>query len=105
MQDGAPMIAQAIMTSLTTGTFLYIAMTEIMPHEFANPQFKNMKILGFLVGFMCFNVFMYLESNGGHGHSHGGEHGGDGHGGHEGHGHNDGVCDADHGNLASKSLH
>lgn len=66
MQGGAPFIAQAIMTSLTAGTFLYIAMTEIVSHEFASDQNKSLKMFGFLFGLVSFAIFLCFEPEHGH---------------------------------------
>lgn len=87
LQNGAPLIVQGVMTSLTTGTFLYIAMTEIMPTEFVSQKNKILKICGFIFGFSLFAIFMLFDE---HAHEHGGGHE-NGHGHSHGHSHeNDG---------------
>lgn len=58
LQNGAPVIVQGVMTSLTTGTFLYIAMTEIMPKEFSNEKNKLYKLFGFILGLTLFAIFI-----------------------------------------------
>jgi len=68
LHNSAPLIVQGIMTSLTTGTFLYIAMTEIISEEFHKHEHKNLKLFGFIVGLLCFSLFISFDQ---HSHSHG----------------------------------
>lgn len=47
----------AVLISITTGMFLYVSMTEVIPEEFAKPQGKWWKFL-FLVGGCAFMTYV-----------------------------------------------
>lgn len=57
-QNNIPLIIRAVLTSITVGTFLFIALTEIAAHEFKNAEYKNTKMAGFVLGIVLFALFM-----------------------------------------------
>eukprot|EP00801_Mesodinium_rubrum_P004478 Mrub_04481.p1 GENE.Mrub_04481~~Mrub_04481.p1 ORF type:complete len:406 (-),score=43.38 Mrub_04481:48-1142(-) len=63
VQANISTIVQAVLTSFTVGTFLYISLTEIASHEFGNNQNRQYKMAGFIVGIICFALFMYFNEH------------------------------------------
>lgn len=50
MLDGSSALVQAIFLALSTGTFIYIAASEIIVEEFSVKAFKIPKYISFLFG-------------------------------------------------------
>lgn len=48
--NGESDITEIIFTSLTAGTFIYIACSEVISEEFSNPKHKYVKMGVFLLG-------------------------------------------------------
>mmetsp|Transcript_31533 Transcript_31533/g.26577 ORF Transcript_31533/g.26577 Transcript_31533/m.26577 type:complete len:81 (-) Transcript_31533:86-328(-) len=63
LNQSAPLVINAIMMSLTSGTFLYIAMTEVMSVELSKVENKIVKILGSLSGVAMFGTFIMLKDS------------------------------------------
>ena len=67
-----------IFLSISVGTFIYIACSEVIVDEFSNPDKKYYKFLSFLLGaaivFALTLVEVYTEAGHGHHHDHEHEH-------------------------------
>ena len=65
-----------IFLSISVGTFIYIACSEVVTDEFANPEYKYPKFLCFLLGAAIVIALTLVEgyTSIGHNHSHGHEH-------------------------------
>ena len=65
-----------IFLSISVGTFIYIACSEVVIDEFANPEYKYPKFLCFLLGAAIVIALTLVEgfTSIGHNHSHGHEH-------------------------------
>ena len=65
-----------IFLSISVGTFIYIACSEVVIDEFANPENKYWKFLSFLLGAAVVVALTLVEvyTGAGHGHQHGHEH-------------------------------
>ena len=72
-------LLDTVLLSISGGTFIYVACSEIIVHEFDRTGNKCVKLLLVVVGGAVITSLWFL---GGHHHHHGGEHDS-----HEGHGH------------------
>ncbi len=65
-----------IFLSISVGTFIYIACSEVVIDEFDNPENKYWKFLSFLLGAAVVVALTLVEvyTGAGHGHHHGHEH-------------------------------
>ena len=65
-----------IFLSFSVGTFIYIACSEVVIEEFANPENKYWKFLSFLLGAAVVVALSLVEvyTGAGHGHQHGHNH-------------------------------
>lgn len=61
--SSAPMLVASIVMSLAGGTFIYIACTEILVHEFEAPEKRPLKFFFFLLGAALINVLWLLDSH------------------------------------------
>jgi zinc transporter 1/2/3 len=75
--ESAPIMVTSIVMSLAGGTFIYIACSEILIHEFSVSTHRYWKFLFFLIGCASITLLWFLHSE------HEGEEGGD----HDGHDH------------------
>ena len=64
-----------IFLSISVGTFIYIACSEVVVDEFANPEYKYPKFLCFLLGAAIVVALTLVEvyTDAGHQHEHGHE--------------------------------
>ncbi len=67
-------IVEGVFLSISVGTFIYIACSEVIVDEFANPNNKCVKFLMFLLGALVTAGLSLLEMIDGMGHSHNHEH-------------------------------
>ena len=69
-------IVAGIFLSISVGTFIYIACSEVVVDEFANPEHKYPKFLCFLLGAAIVVALTLIEvyTDAGHAHEHGHEH-------------------------------
>jgi solute carrier family 39 (zinc transporter), member 1/2/3 len=58
---GISKIFEAIFLSISAGTFLYIAASEVIIEEFSVSQFKNQKFFGFVAGAVIISIFTIVE--------------------------------------------
>lgn len=58
---GISKIFEAIFLSISAGTFLYIAASEVIIEEFSVSQFKNQKFFGFVAGAFIISIFTIVE--------------------------------------------
>jgi len=64
-------IVEAIFLALSTGTFLYVAASEVIVEEFAVTKYKYSKFICYILGGVLIGVLAVIEQLGeGHGHSH-----------------------------------
>jgi len=74
-----PVLVTSIVLSIAGGTFIYIACSEILIHEFADHTHRYWKFLFFAIGCASITLLWLLHTHEEEGH--------DGHEGHEGHDH------------------
>lgn len=67
-------VVTGIFLSISAGTFIYIACSEVIVDEFSNPENKYIKFLSFLLGaaiaFALTLIEIYTETDHGHHHKH-----------------------------------
>ena len=67
-------VVTGIFLSISAGTFIYIACSEVIVDEFSNPENKYIKFLSFLLGaafaFALTLIEVYTETDHGHHHKH-----------------------------------
>jgi len=73
MHATAKGVTTVVLTSISLGTFLYIALFEILAHERSKKQPRLLQWAGFAGGFAVMALVLALT---GHQHSHGQEDGG-----------------------------
>lgn len=61
--SGASPLTSIIFMSLTGGTFLYVACTEIVSHEFAKSGYRAGKILCLLLGIVVISLLWLMEND------------------------------------------
>jgi zinc transporter ZupT len=61
--SGASPLLNIIFMSLSGGTFIYVACTEIVSHEFAKTGYKAGKILCLLLGIIIISLLWLMENN------------------------------------------
>lgn len=59
----APALVNSIMLSLAGGTFIYIACSEILVHEFANNKNRYVKFLFFIIGSTVITLLWLLHAH------------------------------------------
>lgn len=57
-----------IFFQLSAGTFIYVACTEIITHEFESPKWSGLKLLMVLIGGIVIGALWFLSGEDGHGH-------------------------------------
>ena len=65
-------VVAGIFLSISVGTFIYIACSEVIVDEFSNPENKYFKFLSFLLGAAIVIALTLIEvyTEAGHGHHH-----------------------------------
>lgn len=59
----APELISSIVLSLSGGTFIYIACSEILIHEFANNKNRYVKFLCFIIGCAAITLLWFLDQH------------------------------------------
>jgi zinc transporter ZupT len=59
----APELVGSIILSFAGGTFVYIACSEIIVHEFSNPKHRYFKYLMFLIGAAIITCLWFLDAH------------------------------------------
>lgn len=59
----APLLASSIMLSISGGTFIYIACSEILIHEFANNKNRYVKFFFFIIGCTTITLLWFLHQH------------------------------------------
>jgi zinc transporter 1/2/3 len=59
--ENAPILVTSIVMSLAGGTFIYIACSEILIHEFADPKHRYWKFLACMIGCASITVLWFLH--------------------------------------------
>lgn len=57
----APMLVDSIILSIAGGTFVYIACSEILVHEFADKSYRYVKFLFFILGAAVITLLWFLS--------------------------------------------
>ena len=61
--EDAPGLVSSIVLSLAGGTFIYIACSEILIHEFANNKNRYVKFLFFIIGCAAITLLWFLHQH------------------------------------------
>ena len=62
-------LVESIFLAISTGTFIYVACSEVIVEEFALTKYKWMKFLFFILGGIFISVLSIIDAvNGGHSH-------------------------------------
>jgi len=61
LQNEAPLVLQGIFMSITSGTFLYIALTEVVALEFSKVEHKLVKFIGLICGITALSCLLLIK--------------------------------------------
>jgi zinc transporter 1/2/3 len=61
--NDAPALVSSIVLSISGGTFIYIACSEILIHEFSNNKSRYVKFLFFAIGCACITLLWLLHQH------------------------------------------